>query len=72
MIDEVSAFGRLMTKLYARHDAAAVLVPLLLRLSQLATEIGDAVEEIDINPAIVDPVSGSAVIVDALITCRQT
>jgi len=72
MIDEVSAFGRLMTKLHARHDAAAVLVPLLLRLSQLATEIGDAVEEIDINPAIVDPVSGSAVIVDALITCRQT
>jgi acyl-CoA synthetase (NDP forming) len=72
MIDEVPAFGRLVTKLYAGHDAAALLVPLLLRLSQLATEIGDAVEEIDINPAILDPASGTAVIVDALITRRQT
>jgi hypothetical protein len=72
MIDEVPAFGRLVTKLYAGRDAAALLVPLLLRLSQLATEIGDAVEEIDINPAILDPASGTAVIVDALITRRQT
>ena len=72
MIDEVPAFGRLVTKLYAGHDAAALLVPLLLRLSQLATEIGDVVEEIDINPVILDPASGKAVIVDALITRRQT
>ncbi|MGZ5127124.1 MAG: acetate--CoA ligase family protein, partial [Burkholderiales bacterium] len=72
MIDEVPAFGRLVTKLYAGHDAAALLVPLLLRLSHLATDIGDAVEEIDVNPVILDPASGRAVIVDALITRRQT
>ena len=71
MIDEVPAFGRLVTKLYGGRDAAALLVPLLLRLSQLATDVGDAVEEIDINPVILDPASGRTVIVDALIARRQ-
>jgi len=68
MIDEVPAFGRLVTKLYEGRDGAALLVPLLLRLSQLATDVGNAVDEIDINPVILDPAEGRAVIVDALIT----
>jgi succinyl-CoA synthetase beta subunit len=67
MIDEISAFGRIVLKLYAGTDGAALIVPLLVRLSQLAADIGDAIDEIDVNPVIVDPAAGKAVIVDALI-----
>lgn len=67
MIAEVPAFGRLLAKLHPGSDAEALVVPLLLRLSELAVDLGGAVDEIDINPVILDPVAGKAVIVDALI-----
>ncbi len=67
MIKEVPAFGRLLERLHPGSVAASVLIPLLMRLSELAIDIGHAVEEIDINPVILDPAAGTAVIVDALI-----
>ena len=71
MIDEVPAFGRLLEKLHPGSNAAQVVAGLLERLSQLAAEIGDAVEDIDINPVILDPGTGAATIVDALIVPRR-
>ena len=71
MIDEVPAFGRLLDKLHPGSSARDVVVALLMRLSDLAADVGDAVEEIDINPVMLDAAAGTAVIVDALIV-RQT
>jgi len=67
MIREVPAFGRLLGKLHRGSVAEDLLVPLLMRLSDLAVDLSHAVEEIDINPVILDPAAGMAVIVDALI-----
>jgi acyl-CoA synthetase (NDP forming) len=67
MIAELPALQRMAEKLQPGFDAAAMLVPLLLRLSDLALELGDRVAAIDINPLLLDPVAGTAVAVDALI-----
>lgn len=67
MIREVPAFGRLLGELHRGNVAEDLLVPLLMRLSDLAVDLSHAVEEIDINPVILDPAAGIAVIVDALI-----
>lgn len=72
MIKEVPACGRLLERLHPGSVAESVLVPLLTRLSELAIDIGHAVEEIDINPVIIDPATGEAVIVDALIVPLST
>ncbi len=72
MIDEVPAFGRLLDKLNPGSGARDVVVALLLRLSDLAVDVGDAVEEIDINPVMLDAAAGTAVIVDALIVRQRT
>jgi acyl-CoA synthetase (NDP forming) len=75
MIREVPAFGRLIDKFHRNSKAEKLVVELLLRLSELAADIGDAVEEIDINPVILDPGSekaaGKATVVDALIVSRK-
>ena len=67
MIAEVPAFGRLLAKLYPGSGAESLVVPLLMRLSELATDVGHAIEDIDINPVILDAAAGTAVIVDALV-----
>jgi acyl-CoA synthetase (NDP forming) len=75
MIREVPAFGRLIEKFHKNSSIEKLVVELLLRLSDLAADIGDAVEEIDINPVILDPGSekaaGKATVVDALIVSRK-
>jgi len=71
MIEEVPAFGRLLAKLHPGGRAADLVVPLLMRLSELAIDVGGAVEEIDVNPVILDVAAGTAVIVDALIVPRR-
>jgi acetate---CoA ligase (ADP-forming) len=70
MIDEVPAFGRLLEKLHAGSNARELVQQLLMKLSQLAVDIGDRVEEIDINPVILDPGANRATVVDALIVPR--
>ena len=72
MIEEVPAFGRLLAKLHPGSGAENVVVALLMRLSDLAMDVGDAVEDIDINPVILDAAAGTAVIVDALIVPQRT
>ena len=67
MIAEIPAFGRLFEKLYPGKKPEALVLPLLLKLSDLALEIGDDIEDIDINPVILDPALDRATIVDALI-----
>ena len=71
MIAEVPAFGRLLEKLHPGSGAGNVVVPLLMRLSDRAMDDGDAVEDIDINPVIIDAAAGTAVIVDALIVPQR-
>ena len=71
MIAEVPAFGRLLAKLHPGHDADKLVIPLLMRLSALAVDVGHAVEEIDVNPVILDVARASAVIVDALVVRRR-
>jgi acetate---CoA ligase (ADP-forming) len=71
MIAEVPAFGRLLEKLHPGSRATDVVADLLLRLSAVAADIGDAVEDIDINPVILDPAAGTATIVDALIVPKS-
>ena len=70
MIDEVPALKAMLRKSHPKFDPAATLAPLLLKLSELAMEIGDLVDEIDMNPLILDPVTGKAALVDALIVGR--
>jgi acetate---CoA ligase (ADP-forming) len=75
MMREVPAFGRLIEKFHKNSNTEKLVVELLMRLSELAADIGDAVEEIDINPVILDPGSeksaGKATVVDALIVSRK-
>ena len=66
MIAEVEAFGRLCAKLHPGADAARLVVPLLMQLSRAALDLADAVGDIDVNPVILDPAAGTAVIVDAM------
>ncbi len=72
MIEEVPAFGRLLANLHPGRGAENMVVPLLMRLSELAMDVGRALEEIDVNPVILDASAGTAVIVDALIVPRRS
>lgn len=71
MIAEVPAFGRLLEKLHPGSAAQDVVARLLLTLSDLALDIGADIDEIDINPVILDAPAGRATIVDALIVPRS-
>lgn len=71
MMAEVPAFGRLLAKLHPGNSAETTVVSLLMLLSALAEDLGDAIEDIDINPVILDVAAGRAVIVDALVVPRQ-
>ena len=56
----------------AGSQAVATLVQLLGCLSQLAAELADDVEELDLNPVMLEPATGRATVVDALIVrCKQ-
>ena len=51
------------------NDIAA-LVAVMVALSDLATDLGDAIEEIDLNPVIVHSQGAGVTVVDALIVKR--
>jgi hypothetical protein len=52
-------------------DAAETLVQLLVRLSALAVDLADDIEELDLNPVILEPAPARATVVDAIIMRRQ-
>ena len=70
MIMEVPAFIGILRKLAGNTRMVSLVAPLLLKLSDLAVELRDRIEEIDINPIILDPRANKATIVDALIVKR--
>lgn len=70
MVREVPAFGRVMER-HSPDAGSRLIVPLLLKLSDLATELRDEIEEIDINPVILLPATGTATVVDALFVSRR-
>jgi acetate---CoA ligase (ADP-forming) len=71
MVEEVPALRRMAAKLGSPHDLPGVAVSLLLKLSELATDLPDDVEAVDINPVILDALTGVATVVDALIIKRD-
>jgi acyl-CoA synthetase (NDP forming) len=67
MINEVPALADVLQKVAPGYDPKPVLAPLLVKLSNLAQELGDRIDEIDMNPIILDPGKNEATVVDALI-----
>jgi acetate---CoA ligase (ADP-forming) len=72
MIEEVPALARLLHESEPGFDPVPLVAPLLLRLSTLAVELGDELEEVDMNPIILVPSAKTATVVDALIIRRST
>ena len=70
MIEAVPVLKAILERQRGEGTAAATLVQLLLRLSQLAAELKDDIEALDLNPVILDPATGRATVVDALIVRR--
>lgn len=70
MVKEVPALGNIVRKFSSSLDISPLVAPLLLKLSDLAIELKDEIEEIDINPIILDPRESKATVVDALILRR--
>jgi acetate---CoA ligase (ADP-forming) len=48
------------------------MVELLMKLSRLAVELGEQIEELDINPLIVYENGAGAVAADALVILKQS
>lgn len=71
MIEGVSVLKAILAKQGGGSNAVAMLVRLLLRLSELAVELGDDIEELDLNPVILEPATATATVVDALIVRRN-
>jgi acyl-CoA synthetase (NDP forming) len=71
MVEDVPALGAILDKHGASPEVMATLVRLLMRLSDLAVELDGEIEELDLNPVILEPVSARATVVDALIVRRK-
>ena len=71
MIEDVPVLKAILEMQGGAKDAVAILVRLLLRLSELAVELDDEIEELDLNPVILEPASARATVVDALIVRRK-
>jgi acetate---CoA ligase (ADP-forming) len=70
MVSELPALASVLKKFPAAQDAVESIVALLLRLSDLAVELGDEIGEIDVNPVILDTDTGKMTVVDALVLKR--
>jgi acetate---CoA ligase (ADP-forming) len=70
MIDELPALHSIIAKVRAGYDPRPTLTKVLMQLSALAAELGEDMEELDLNPVILDPATDRAVAVDALIVKR--
>ena len=71
MIAEVPALSRMLQRVANGFDPSPLLAPLLMRLSDLAIEIGGEIEEIDMNPILLNCAAKSVTVVDALIVRRR-
>jgi acetyltransferase len=71
MIEGVPALTAILDKQGGGRTAVATLVQLLLGLSELAVELEDDIEELDLNPVILQPATARATVVDALIVRRN-
>jgi succinyl-CoA synthetase beta subunit len=70
MVAAVPAVAAMIAARGGDRQAVETLVGLLLRLSELAVELEDDIEELDLNPLIVDAAAAQATVVDALIVAR--
>jgi acyl-CoA synthetase (NDP forming) len=71
MIADVPVLKAMLEKQGGAEDAVATLVQLLLRLSDLVVQLHGEIEELDLNPVILEPASARATVVDALIVRRK-
>ncbi len=70
MLDRVKGRALLDGVRGAPPNDIAALVAVMVALSDLATDLGDAIEEIDLNPVIVHSQGAGVTVVDALIVKR--
>lgn len=71
MILEVPAFIAILKKFASDMRMVSLVTSLLLQLSDLAMELKDRIEEVDINPIILDLREHKATVVDALVVKRR-
>jgi acetate---CoA ligase (ADP-forming) len=71
MVESIPVLKAILSKQGGAEDAGATLARLLLRLSELAVELDDDIEELDLNPVILEPAKARATVVDALIVRRN-
>jgi acyl-CoA synthetase (NDP forming) len=72
MIDDVPALGTLLRGVRGAPPAdRAALVRTLLRLSEMADDLGDRLETVDVNPLLVRREGEGAVALDALVVLRD-
>jgi len=71
MVEDVPALGAILDRHGASPELMETLVRVLMRLSDLAVELDGEIEELDLNPVILEPVSARATVVDALIVRRK-
>jgi acetate---CoA ligase (ADP-forming) len=71
MIEDVPALKPILAKDGNVEAAVSALTALLLRLSDLGTELDGDIEELDLNPVILEPATARATVVDALIVRPQ-
>jgi len=70
MIESVPVLRAILAKQGGGREAMEVLVPLLVRLSDLAVDLADDIEELDLNPVILQAAPALATVVDAIIVRR--
>jgi acetate---CoA ligase (ADP-forming) len=70
MIESVPVLRAILAKQGGGREAMEVLVPLLVRLSDLAVDLADDIEELDLNPVILQTAPARATVVDAIIVRR--
>jgi acetate---CoA ligase (ADP-forming) len=71
MIESIPVLKAILANDGAGGDAVTTLVQLLGHVSQLAAELADDIDELDLNPVILEPATGRATVVDALIVRRK-
>jgi hypothetical protein len=71
MIQGIPALRALLDKRGGREVAVNTLARLLARLSELAVDLADDIEELDFNPVILEPGGARATVVDAIIVRRR-
>jgi acetate---CoA ligase (ADP-forming) len=71
LIKSVPALRAIIAKQGGSDDWMGVLVPLLVRLSDMSVELADDIDELDLNPVILQTAPVRATVVDAIIVRRR-